>query len=226
MVQTKGEVFLMRECAKQRTPEKYRAKINLLLALSRFFDQGGEQLAKTLEPLTKAAAVLLQSEGPQEMESAVKILEEYLNSSPEVYQALTYEFNRLFVGPAAPKAPPYESVYRSAEGLVMQEQTLAVRKMYLREGLHSQEQGHEPDDFIGTELEFMAYLLSRALSSEQEQNLSGVQYYLELHQEFCSKHMEQWVEAFAQAIGKSTDYPLYTALSKILVAGTQSSFCK
>lgn len=206
-----------------RTSEKLMTKTRLLLTLSQFFAKGGEQLQETLGPFTRDAGAYVETEKLSELIPAVKALEKYTQSSTSEYEEMKYEFNRLFVGPAAPKAPPYESVYRSPDHLVMQEQTLDVRKMYNQEQLLSTGQGCEPDDFIGTELEFMAYLLSRAIHANQEQNTSKTEHYLDFYRDFCSDHMDLWVESFAQSICRSTDHPVYLAVSQLILAATQTS---
>lgn len=198
-------------------------KTELLQALSRFFSQGGEHLQETLTPLSQSAANFAANGNLTQLYHAVNCLEEFAQADVAEYEAMKYEFNRLFVGPMAPKAPPYESVYRSPDRLVMQAQTVEVRKMYQRAQLQTAGQGHEPDDFIGTELEFMAYLLFRAMDTREEQNSAQAGSYLDLYEEFCSQHADQWWEEFAQVMSQSAKHPVFMAVSDVLMYLTQSS---
>lgn len=204
-------------------PRKLILKTDLLLALSRFFAQGGEQLQETLTPLSQSAADFAADENLTQLYHAVNSLEEFAQADVAEYEAMKYEFNRLFVGPMAPKAPPYESVYRSPDRLVMQAQTVDVRKIYQRAQLQTTGQGHEPDDFIGTELEFMAYLLFRAMNIKEEQNSEQGGSYLDLYEEFCCQHADQWWEDFAQVMSQSAKHPVFVAIGDVLMCLTQSS---
>jgi len=74
---------------------------------------------------------------------------------------LESDFNRLFVGPGKPLAPPWESYYLSRDHLLFQEETLAVREAYRRLGLEAVSLHSEPDDSLSLELSFMAELCGR-----------------------------------------------------------------
>lgn len=68
---------------------------------------------------------------------------------------LEFEFNRLFVGPTSPSAPPYASVYLEKEPRLMGQTTMQVRALYRSMALAAP-QGM-PDDFLPYEIE--AWLL-------------------------------------------------------------------
>ncbi|WP_371377368.1 molecular chaperone [Sporomusa aerivorans] len=108
-------------------------------------------------------------------------------------EAALFEYNRLFVGPAKLLAPPYESAYRNAQGLVMQEETLAVRRFYLQEGIEVSNKNAIPDDHLGLEFEFICYLLSREGEGLQADDSSTANRYAALYQEFCQQHILSWV---------------------------------
>lgn len=197
--------------------------LDLLLNLSHFFAKGGEQLSQTLGPLTHTIAAYVENNKQNQLSHDVACLDKFSKGNYDEFETMKYEFNRLFFGPISPKAPPYESVYCSPDRLVMQAQTLAVRKMYNQELLLSSGQGHEPDDFIGTELEFMAYLLARAVHADQEDKTTQAEYYLDFYTDFCNKHTNLWWKLFAQAIEDATTHPVFMAISKVLRTLTQPS---
>lgn len=79
--------------------------------------------------------------------------------------ALVDDHRRLFIGPRPLLAAPWESVYRSREGLVFDVQTIQVRQAYRRFGLESPYLNKEPDDHIALESSFVATLAVRALDA-------------------------------------------------------------
>lgn len=117
---------------------------------------------------------------------------------------LRAEHARLFVGPAAPPCPPYESVYRDGEGgdpgKVLGPSTHAVVGWYRQYGL-----GLDPDwpdlpDHVATELEFVAHLLDEGLIAACER--------------FLEEHPRQWLDAFTAQVEAETDEPHYEALAR------------
>ncbi|HBV87725.1 molecular chaperone [Desulfosporosinus sp.] len=199
-------------------PQVLKTHGELLLALSHLFAQGGENLSQTLSPLVKSCSAIAEHYNTSRLLQANQILAQYSETNDGEYLVMCYEFNRLFVGPNAPVAPPYESVYLSSDHLVMGEQTLAVRKFYQRENLQTIGQRHEPDDFISTELEFVAYLLSRIIETQAAKNSAKIQLYKTLYQEFWQQHLGLWLKTFAHTVSQSAKHPLFSALSEILVA--------
>lgn len=104
-----------------------------------------------------------------------------------------YDFNRLFVGPGKLLAPPYESAYRNPDGLLMQEQTLAVRKFYRDAGLEVSAKGSQPDDHLQLESEFVRYLLwQQGMALAQDDEETGL-YYQQLYRRFFKTHLANWL---------------------------------
>lgn len=122
-------------------------------------------------------------------------------------QEALYDFNRLFIGPGKLLAPPYESSYRSAESLVMQEETLAVRRYYSLAGLAVVKQNNEPDDFIGFELEFLRFLIYQSRARDCSTDEGKAETYLNLYRSFLAEHLGLWVAAHCEDVLKhSTTY--------------------
>lgn len=125
----------------------------------------------------------------------------------EDIEELEFEFNRLFVGPNRLEVPPYESTYRNAERVVMQDETLAVRRFYEKAGLVVSKKNIEPDDHIALELEFVCYLL--------ENSLKDATYY-QFYEEFLEEHLFQWVESHCELIREKTVNTFLNGVSYIL----------
>ncbi len=155
------------------------AKRYSLYSLFKQYYQGEWELAR------KAAASIQQYEPVNDNLSSQQ--DQYLD------EAACFEYNRLFVGPGKLLAPPYESAYRNAQGLVMQEETLLVRQFYLQAGIEVSSKNTIPDDHLGLELEFICYLLSREGERLQAGDTSTANRYAALYQEFCQQHILSWV---------------------------------
>lgn len=116
-----------------------------------------------------------------------------------------FEYNRLFVGPGALVAPPYESVYLSAEKALMQAETLAVRQFYQSYGKELDPNRHEPEDHLAFELEFYAYLHTI------EPPARGVA----AMERFWEEHLRRWVPALCKRVIEGTRSPFYRSLASI-----------
>ncbi|MCB8816987.1 TorD/DmsD family molecular chaperone [Desulfosporosinus shakirovi] len=197
-------------------PHVLEVHSQLLLTLSQLFAKGGEKLPQTLIPLLKSCSAIADHHKVEKLHLTNQVLAQYSEADDDEYLVMCYEYNRLFVGPAAPVAPPYESVYLSPDHLVMREQTLAVREIYRRENLQAVGQRHEPDDFISIELEFAAYLLNRIIEAEAAKNNAKIQLYKTLYREFWNQHLGLWLGTFAHTISQSAKHPVFSSLSNVL----------
>lgn len=74
---------------------------------------------------------------------------------------------RLIEGAGVPLAPPWESLYGRGDGCLFGAQTMQVRALYGSCGLVIEGRGNEPDDHLGLELSFAAFLLG-GLAAEAE----------------------------------------------------------
>ena len=122
--------------------------------------------------------------------------------------ALTWDFNRLFVGPGEMLAPPWESVHRSKKKLTFQEPTLQVRALYEAFGMQAPALHREPDDHLALELDFLATLSERAVEAAGAGDGEQIGRCLQAQRDFLQDHLLAWapgcltlVEAHAE-----TDY--------------------
>ncbi|CCH48414.1 molecular chaperone TorD family protein [Pseudodesulfovibrio piezophilus] len=111
-----------------------------------------------------------------------------------------YDFNRLFVGPAAVPAPPYASAYQDRPTL-MGEPALEVRHVYRCLNLSVPDQGATPDDFLPFELD--AVIAFEALGTigggEGSDDVEALRFWL------VSEHMGEWVPEFIRATRRQDD---------------------
>lgn len=119
---------------------------------------------------------------------------------------------QLIVGPGKPKAVPWESVYRSNEGLVFEEQTMQVREFYRRFGLQAPRLNREPDDHISLELEFCATLLTRALEAAELDLAEKAAEFATAHAEFCAQHLLVWAPEFFANVESGAQTSFYRGI--------------
>lgn len=123
---------------------------------------------------------------------------------------LLLEFTRLFIGPSP--IPLYESVYRSESGLVMQEETLAVRKKYMEAGLVVHPDRSFPDDHIGAELEFVFYICQRAAEAKGAEQQEAL---LRMQQKFFQEHLIQWVTPLCDRLFEEAGSPYFKGVARM-----------
>ena len=124
-----------------------------------------------------------------------------------------FEMNRLFVGPDAPKAPPYESCYRgeNPERTLMTEETLRVRDFYRKAGVELTAKNTQPDDFIAFELEFLLRLLAEETKETREQA-----------RDFLRRHLLVWIPNHVQEIRAHTAHPVCLGMALILEGAAET----
>ncbi|NLC27937.1 MAG: molecular chaperone TorD family protein [Campylobacteraceae bacterium] len=110
------------------------------------------------------------------------------------------EFNRYFVGPQAPIAPPYASFYLDGGGAIMGKTTQTVRELYDLMGLINPKEGSLPEDFLGLELDAYYQLLHIELTK-------NIHYLQSLRLHFLKEHIAMWIPLFIQAAKNSDHTP-------------------
>ncbi|MBU1206273.1 MAG: molecular chaperone TorD family protein [Proteobacteria bacterium] len=148
----------------------------------------------------------------KELDEGIKLISSVI-FSPEISNfvpGLLQEFTRLFVGPVP--VPLYESVYRSQTGLLMQQETLAVRGKYMEAGLVVNPGKPFPDDHIGAELEFVFYLCQKAAQAEDAKTRDAL---LEMQYRFFREHLVAWVPLLCDRLYEETESPYFKGVAKV-----------
>jgi len=171
-----------------------------------------ESLAQMLQ--RAATALDAQALGPM-ADALIRSLEIPETQAEQALCTLEIEYNRLFVGPGRPQAPPYESVYRDSRGLVMGPTARDVERRYAEAGLALAPDHHDLPDHVATELGFMAYLAMRETEAQGEEALA----WLNTQREFLQDHLTVWLPRFCQRVREVSRHPFYAAL-----AGLTSTF--
>lgn len=187
------------------------ARSSVYRALSTIYIQAPNQhLLETLMDGSRVLSVgsLAQSNTlPNRLLSGMRAIGSFtaeLNSDlvGKLTDALSVEYTRLLRGvkPSYSPPPPYESVHLG-EGMVLGENTMAVRKEYNESGFSLAEHHRgEPPDHISFELEFMQFLCTREAKAWRKEDQNEAQSLLNIEKRFLEKHLAKWAPKFCETI--------------------------
>jgi TorA maturation chaperone TorD len=116
---------------------------------------------------------------------------------------LKSEYTRLFIGPDALPAPPWESVYTTTEQSLFQAVTLEVRRAYYKYCFLPKEYPRVADDHIALELDFMHHLASMALDRFLLDDRDAVLSLIHDQEDFLRQHLLAWSAKFVEALQKA-----------------------
>lgn len=136
-------------------------------------------------------------------------------------EELAVVFDRVFfgMGPlSSAKAFPYESVYTSQKGLMMQDAYSAVVKEYRRSHLHRDEKFTEPEDHLAIELFFMRELCVRAQDALKRRDAQAAAELIGQQRRFLNEHLLNWIDRFVLDCRKAAERGFYLHLAQFTVA--------
>lgn len=172
-----------------------------------------------LNDQTMEQCVLLDDDAA-ERRSAQGGICESIDGGPNSLARLAGEYTKLFEGPAKLPVSLWESTYVCGESLLFQENTLAVREAYLKEGFRAAGYPHEADDHLATELNFAAALADRAARAYEFEDIELLKKTLAAHSRFLEEHLLVWVRGFSDRLnevdGVSSFYPSFAALAALV----------
>nr|AHF24850.1 anaerobic dehydrogenase [uncultured bacterium Contig1491] len=148
----------------------------------------------------------------------VDALVEQLQAAAGDLDRIADDYARIFVGPAALPAPPWESVYRDNKRLLMTATTLSVREYYRAYGYEAKERLHVPDDHLAIELDFLASLAQEALDACAAGSEEDARQLFEAGSTFASTHLSHWVGDFAADLRDHDGSRFYCAIANALAA--------
>ncbi len=132
------------------------------------------------------------------------------------FEAMKLDYTHLFACAGEILAPPWGSVFFTKERLVLQEQTLDVRKFYRRFGLLPKDLFREPDDHIGLELFFVAHLAGLALQALEEVNHEQFNELMHAKHEFLADHLLKWGPIFCDQVDRYAKTDFYRGVALLL----------
>lgn len=143
-------------------------------------------------------------------------LQAYLSrSSFTMRRDLAVDYAKVFLSAGISQggaAFPYESVYTSPEGLMMQEARDEVVRLYRAKGL-CVEGVVEPEDHLAFELEFAVRLCREGLEAAQSGDLEGLKASIEEQRAFLKDHLLNWVPRFCEDVVRYANTEFYQAVA-------------
>ena len=131
-------------------------------------------------------------------------------------QELAVDYARVFLCAGMYEqlmAPPYESVYTSEGGLMMQDAYAEVLHVYRGAGFAKNPGFKEPEDHLAVELAFMALLCGRAVEALRAGDEAGAERQLRAQREFLSDHLLNWIDRFTADVRKAAEDGFYFDLA-------------
>jgi TorA maturation chaperone TorD len=124
------------------------------------------------------------------------------------------DYARLFVGPFNLMAPPYGSVYLEGERQVMGASTADVQMRYRAAGLDVDTGFKDAPDHVAAELEFMHFLIFKAMEAAGQGDADQVIACLTNQQSFLEIHLGAWIHEFADNVVKNAATSFYRNLAR------------
>jgi TorA maturation chaperone TorD len=123
---------------------------------------------------------------------------------PELTMRARIDYAALFAGPGKATAAPWASCFMG-EKLTFQAKTLEIRSYYKRYDREIIKKNREPDDHIGYELEFAAYLLGKGETDAA------------FH--FSNNYMRGFVDRWSEAVRLNASTGYYRGLAHMAAGG-------
>jgi len=131
----------------------------------------------------------------------------------EARQEVLAEYTSLFLGPGRPKAPPWESVYRTEEQLLFSRTTYEVRKILADNGLEIAEKNHQPEDHMGIELLALA-MMSENVLAVQDQTEQKTR--IREQASFIDEHLLSWIPELCRDAKQNGSVGYYGGLIELI----------
>jgi TorA maturation chaperone TorD len=141
---------------------------------------------------------------------------EKIHDDDQAINQMEVDFTRLFVGPGAVEANPWESVYATNEKVLFQATTLEVRKAYVAQGLIPQSYPRVADDHIALELDFMALLGENLADAYGKDDIGKSLEYFKASENFLKDHLLKFVPDFVAALQQAKHNYFYREAGEFL----------
>ena len=136
--------------------------------------------------------------------------------SEDDYDALHWDYTRLFVGPHAPLAPIWASYYLEPEKLLFQQTTLSVRNLYRSHGLlRDGAMTGEADDHLGLELDFLCKMNQRMVQVIENGGADDALTCAD-QSAFVENHLSAFVPEFRKLVAAHAATSFYVGFAGVL----------
>lgn len=127
-------------------------------------------------------------------------------------ESLPREYAGLFDGEV--RCPPYEGSYE-ADPFRQTRQMADVAGFYRAFGAEAAGPAAERPDHVGTELEFLSFLVARRLAAEAEGLAEQAEVCREAEEAFLRDHLGRWLGALCRKVEEAEPAAFYAALARL-----------
>lgn len=134
------------------------------------------------------------------------------------------DYARIFLGAGSvSKVPvsPFESVYTSADRLLMQDARDELCKLYQAEGIAIQDAYNMPEDHIAFVFQFMGHLLDKQAQAIEAADDQAADDAGDQARELMAKHIANWATRFAEEAMPKAHTSFYQGLLQCIDAWTR-----
>jgi len=157
--------------------------------------------------------------GNAEANEGLSDMASYLRRAPRnVRQELAVDFAGSILAAGVyeeRRATPYESVFASATGLLMQEARDDVYRYYCESGVEVDESLRMPEDHFSFECEFMALLADRSADKLAEGDTASCLDDVNLQASFYADHLANWVDSLCACLEGCARTRFYRGVAKL-----------
>lgn len=155
----------------------------------------------------------LFSEGLREMACCLQ------NGSSTVRQDLNIDYTSAFYGVnqyEGKVATPYESVFRSEDGLLFQRPCTEVYQSYKRNCVKTDPELNLPADHLSFELQFLGRLCEKAADHLANARTEEARALLDEQRDFIESHLLSWIDDLSEVAGKLVKLDFYRGVLKMV----------
>ncbi|OGP68233.1 MAG: hypothetical protein A2170_09870 [Deltaproteobacteria bacterium RBG_13_53_10] len=181
---------------------------------------------KTLEFGWEPAVELLRfpqeggEEALQHIDKGLKLIKSYGSRNglrdEKILTNLSKDWTRLFRGVERDGIlPPYESLYRT--GKLQEKPAREIHRLFSEMGIRVPDEWHQPQDYIGVELDFMRLLCSREFEACEKQEKKSIVEVVKTEKSFIEHHLGAWVSTFCEKMGKQAREDYYRGTAQLTI---------
>ena len=178
-----------------------------------------ELTQEQIEALAAMDFSSLEGLDPQIAEGAHMVRRYLRRLRSEMRQELAVDYAHLFYAAGSAKherrAVPYESVFTSIEGLLMQDARDEVLRYMLAEHVEPNPELHVPEDHVAFIFDVMSTLCDRCADAAERGDEAEAQRLLEVQRQFQAEHIASWIDEFCDAVEGCCRTAFYGGFSRI-----------
>ncbi len=133
-------------------------------------------------------------------------------SEEEAKECVMVEYTELFLGPGLPKAPLWESLYRTKEKIHFGWTTYQMKQLLHNNGLESKRKNQQPEDHIGLQLMLLSVLSNHLTTLELDHQLSRTREQVL----FLNEHLLSWIPELCRDAKENGTIGFYGGLIELI----------